>query len=109
MRTSDDEIGELVDVFNAMLDELGRRALTLEQANRALRQSDERYQLAVRGSSAGLWDWDTAGRHDVLFAPLQGIAGLQRGGIPRPCRRRCTDVMHEEDRPAVQRGAARTT
>ena len=84
MRTSDDEVGELVDVFNAMLDELGRRALTLEQANRALRESDERYQLAVRGSSAGLWDWDIAGRHDVLFAPLQGIARLQRGGIPRP-------------------------
>jgi signal transduction histidine kinase len=39
-KTSEDEIGALVDAFNAMLDELGLRAATLERANRALRDSE---------------------------------------------------------------------
>jgi PAS domain S-box-containing protein len=101
VRTSDDEIGELVDVFNAMLDELGRRALTLEQANRALRQSDERYQLAVRGSSAGLWDWDTlAGTmfYSPRFKALLGYSEEEFPDVPTSL----TDVMHEEDRLALQ-------
>lgn len=34
-KTSNDEVGELVEAFNAMLDELGRRARRLEESNRA--------------------------------------------------------------------------
>lgn len=34
-RTSNDEVGELVEAFNAMLDELGQRARRLEESNRA--------------------------------------------------------------------------
>jgi PAS domain S-box-containing protein len=37
----------------------------LEIAEEALRRSEERYQLAVLGSTEGLWDWDT--RSDMLF------------------------------------------
>jgi PAS domain S-box-containing protein len=32
----------------------------LQEANQALSTSEARYQLAARGSSAGLWDWDIA-------------------------------------------------
>ena len=34
-KTSNDEVGELVEAFNAMLDELGQRAQRLEESNRA--------------------------------------------------------------------------
>jgi PAS domain S-box-containing protein len=37
----------------------------LKQTEEALRRSDERYQLAVLGSTEGLWDWDL--RSDLLF------------------------------------------
>jgi signal transduction histidine kinase/CheY-like chemotaxis protein len=42
-RTTEDEVGVLVDAFNTMLSEVGQRADALEASNRALRQeSDER-------------------------------------------------------------------
>jgi len=67
-RTTDDEVGVMVDAFNDMLTELGRRAEVLEASNQALHASDERYQLAVRGSSAGLWDWNILS-NDVFLSP----------------------------------------
>jgi PAS domain S-box-containing protein len=100
-RSSDDEVGELVDAFNAMLDELDRRAGTLEAANKALRTSEARYQLAVRGSSAGLWDWDIpAGT--MFFSPrfkaLLGYGDAEFPDTPEGLER----ILHPEDLPVVQ-------
>ncbi|WP_053076510.1 ATP-binding protein [Caenimonas sp. SL110] len=95
-RTSEDEIGDLVNVFNSMLDELGRRAQTLEAAVAALRASDERYQLAVRGSSAGLWDWDMLA-HTMFYSPrlrqLLGYTALEFPDLPSSL----ANVMNEQD------------
>lgn len=102
-KSSDDEIGTLVDVFNAMLDELGCRAKTLEEANEALRTSDDRYQLAVRGSSAGLWDWDmVAGTtfYSPRFKALLGYSDAEFPDLPSALSK----VMHEDDKPAVREG-----
>ena len=101
VRISDDEIGDLADVFNAMLDELGLRAQTLERANQALRASDERYQLAVRGSSAGLWDWDMD-EGTVFYSPrFKALLGYSDEEFP-DLRASLSNVMHEQDRPAVR-------
>ncbi|HSV44298.1 MAG TPA: ATP-binding protein [Ramlibacter sp.] len=104
-KTSDDEVGALVDGFNAMLDELGRRAATLEQANRALRASEARYQLAVRGSSAGLWDWDMeAGT--MFFSPrFKAVLGYTQEEFP-DLPEAITAILHPDDRVVVN-GALR--
>jgi signal transduction histidine kinase/ActR/RegA family two-component response regulator len=47
-RTTDDEIGVLVDAFNSMLSEVGQRAQKLEDSNRAPKQeTEERRQAAA--------------------------------------------------------------
>jgi PAS domain S-box-containing protein len=100
-KAGQDEIGDLADVFNAMLDELGLRARTLEQANRALRDSEQRYQLAVRGSSAGLWDWDMAADtmfYSPRFKKLLGYSDAEFPDAPSSL----TAIMHEEDAAKVQ-------
>lgn len=100
-KTTDDEVGALVDGFNAMLDELNRRAQTLELANQALRNSETRYQLAVRGSSAGLWDWDIAAGtmfYSPRFRQLLGYTSAEFPDAPASIVR----AMHPDDRPAAR-------
>ncbi|MBE7940876.1 MULTISPECIES: ATP-binding protein [Ramlibacter] len=100
-RTSDDEIGDLADTLNAMLDELGARSRSLESAVAALRASDERYQLVVRGSSAGLWDWDMA-TDTMFFAPrLRTLLGYSEQEFPDRADS-LRGVMHDDDRPAIR-------
>ncbi len=45
-RTTEDEIGGLVDAFNSMLGEVGQRAAALEASNRALKQETEERRQA---------------------------------------------------------------
>ncbi|MEJ7929951.1 ATP-binding protein [Ramlibacter sp. AN1015] len=98
--SQDEEVRSLIDAFNAMLDELELRARTLQSANEALRVSEARYQLAVRGSSAGLWDWDvrTGG---VFYAPrFKALLGYSEDAFPNtPALVR--ESLHPEDRSRV--------
>ncbi len=100
-RLSDDEVGSLADAFNAMLQELGKRAETLEQANRALRQSEERYQLAVSGSSAGLWDWDMAAGTNFFSPRVREMLGYSLEEFPNQSESMLA-VLHPEDRSWVR-------
>lgn len=46
-----------------------------------LQQSQERYDLVVRGSADGIWDWDRIHQHEVYISPhLQEMLGLADAG-----------------------------
>ncbi len=54
----------------------------LSRSNKLLKASDERYSLAVRGSNAGLWDWEV-GSDKIFYSPyLKNLLGYTDEEIP---------------------------
>ena len=48
-----------------------------KRAEEALSKSEERFDLAVRGTDAGIWDWDLRDQSSLLLAPLEEHAGIR--------------------------------
>jgi PAS domain S-box-containing protein len=54
----------------------------LTRSNKLLKASDDRYSLAVRGSNAGLWDWEL-GSDQIFYSPyLKNLLGYTDEEIP---------------------------
>jgi len=70
-KLSEDEIGELVEVFNQMLD-------SIAEENRALIQSESRFRSLTNGSPVGIFQRDVDGK--ILYAndKWYEITGLNR-------------------------------
>ncbi len=95
-----DRLGRLCAV---MLSALERRRMRehWEQALVALRESEERYSLAARGASDGLWDWDLrTGRvyYSERWKTMLGHADADVGDSPEEWLSR----VHADDREALE-------
>ncbi|GMV58432.1 MAG: hypothetical protein AMXMBFR72_15390 [Betaproteobacteria bacterium] len=91
-----DELGDTGRAVNAM-------AESLLAANAALRESQERYRLAVDGSNQGLWDWDIARGTMYLSPRAQLLLGLAPGTPTRPRREwNAIQTCHPDDRALVR-------
>ena len=66
-----DEVAELSRWFNTFLETLRAR----NHAEEALRESEERYALALQGANDGIWDWDLRTNHVHYSARWQAILG----------------------------------
>jgi diguanylate cyclase (GGDEF)-like protein/PAS domain S-box-containing protein len=113
--TGRDELSQLAQEINFMLASLEARAAQLAKTNRelqaevverarieqALRESQERYSLAVRSANDGLWDWDL--RHNnIYYSPrwksMLGYSEDATWDSPDEWFKR----VHPEDQPALQ-------
>src|SRR5262245_12837973 len=75
-----DRLARLAPAIAAAIDK--HRVLSeKEAAFRALRDSEERYGLAVRGASDGVWDWDLRGGRVYYSADWESMLGLQAGSV----------------------------
>jgi len=67
----------------------------------ALAASDERYELAMRGMSVGLWDWDITSNALYWSDKFKDIIGIRPGEFV-PHYREFADRLHPEDRTRVE-------
>ncbi|HEY4973340.1 MAG TPA: PAS domain-containing protein, partial [Steroidobacteraceae bacterium] len=120
-KTSDDEIGLVVDAFNSMLNEVHSRTQALEQSNAALqaevqvRQAAEaalgrasaRLESAMAAAEIGSWVWDPQTNEATIDRNLAALYGFEdeRYLNENPLLRR--QLIHPDDQQAVSDADAR--
>jgi diguanylate cyclase (GGDEF)-like protein/PAS domain S-box-containing protein len=87
-----------IAIENANLYERSRKEISERvRAEAALRESDERYSLAVKGTNDGIWDWNL-NTHQVYYSPrwksMLGYEDEELGTDPKEW----LDRVHPEDR-----------
>lgn len=68
---------ELIETLDCLQRELFKR----ERVERALRQSEERWQLAIRGSNDGIWDWNLKTDEVFFSTRWKEMLGYKDGEI----------------------------
>ncbi len=88
---------ELIDANISLEKEIQDRIA----AEAALRESEERWQLAIQGSNEGIWDWDIKGDRIFYSTSWKNILGYSDEEIPND-----TDVflqlVHPDEKESVK-------
>lgn len=84
-----------------LIKRMSRAEKELIQSNALLKKSEERYALAIRGSNAGLWDWEV-GTDYIFYSPyLKNMLGYTDEEMPNSVRV-FEERLHPDDLPRVR-------
>jgi diguanylate cyclase (GGDEF)-like protein/PAS domain S-box-containing protein len=79
-----------------------RSHLARREAENELLRSEERYELAARGSSDGLWDWDLK-RNEIYYSPRwKALLGWGEEFDPSPEPETWFSRVHPRDRAGLE-------
>lgn len=76
--------------------ELSEEITRRQAVERALAESEQRWQLAVAGTNDGIWDWNTASGELFMSDRWLGMLGYHRGDLPSSVDA-WRDLLHPED------------
>ena len=91
--TRQDEVGELIGGFNRLLDSLAKR-------QQALTESEERWQFALEGAGAGVWDWNIQTGEALFSRRWKEMLGFTESEIKNNSAE-WTSRLHPDDIPDV--------
>jgi len=81
-KTGNDEIGDLVDSFNAMVAQIKQREEDLQQHRVKLEQNEQRLALALQATNEILWDWDLLNETIYISEKWHEILGYLSEELP---------------------------
>jgi two-component system sensor histidine kinase UhpB len=84
------------EIEAALLSRAIRYAIERNRALTALAASEERFQLAVSGASAGLWDWNLRTGEMYLSPHFREIVGHDEDELPNEMRAHY-EIIHPDD------------
>jgi PAS domain S-box-containing protein len=86
-----------------LMEQLHRMSARLAESYAALRKSEERFSLAMRGANDGLWDWDVR-TGEVYYSPRwKEMLGYAEDEI-EPAFSAWERLVHPDDRAAGMKG-----
>jgi signal transduction histidine kinase/CheY-like chemotaxis protein len=95
--------GFLTLLMVALLVTVRRHVARVNAARAQLRESDQRYALAVAGSNEGLWDWNLVTGELFFSERAQELCGMAPGPPLRPRRAwHALLIVHPEDLPRLR-------